>query len=103
MGFLRAVRFDRDCTRGRWVHDYLHKARKVKDGYQDYVTSNAETRMARRTELVLLRVRLRSIFEAFNALKQLSKNHKWENRSFKIYIVPLCQILEEGLALFLLY
>jgi hypothetical protein len=76
MGFLRAVRSDRDCTRGRWVHDDLHKARKVKDGYQDYATSNAETRMPRRTELVLLRVHLRSIFEAFNALKQLSKNYK---------------------------
>jgi hypothetical protein len=55
MGILRAVRIDRDCTRCRWVHDDLHKARKVKDGYQDYVTSNAEIRMLRQTELVLLR------------------------------------------------
>jgi hypothetical protein len=63
-------------ARGRRVHDELHKAREVKDGYQDYVTSHAETRMAGRTELVLLRVHLRSIFEAFNALRQLSKNPK---------------------------
>jgi hypothetical protein len=76
MGFLRAARIDRDYTRGRWVHDDLHKARKVKDGHQDYVTGNTETRVARRTELVLLRVHLRSIFEGFNALKQLSKNPK---------------------------
>lgn len=73
MGFLRAVRTDRDCTRCRWVHDDIHKARIVKDGYQDHVTSNAETRMPRRTELVLLRTLLRPIFETFNTLKPLTR------------------------------